>query len=149
MELMLRDIRHFFKAHPTLDEMRALLESNGLDAPRSGSACVKLIWENRDTVRLAPPPPSRDLGALDLETQCENGILAEAEERLKSCIQSSFNTDNGRIMLENDLLLFDFASKDEWLRETMNEWLPRLKSTFHDEFILAINLWVLSQKDIQ
>jgi hypothetical protein len=121
---------------PTLESMRALLEKFHLPAPRNGSACIQLLWSNKEII--SPPPPP-------LQDQCENGLRAEAEERLKTCLESSFRTDNGRIMLENDLMLFDVDAKEEWLKEVLSEWLPRLKSTFHDEFILAINLWVLSQ----
>ena len=161
---------------PSLDSMVALLERNAFKAPRSGSACVQLIWENRTTITCDPPPPDHPppdhpppdpsipppiplpisepppgpsepeipiIPEIPLIDQCENGIRSEAEERLKTCLESSFKTDNGRIMLENDLLLFD--NSEEWIQEMIREWHPRLKSTVREEFSEAIHLWMLSQ----
>jgi hypothetical protein len=137
---------------PTLDSMHKLLEKHGISAPRSGSACIQLLWDHRLTLGSSPlpaptatpaPPPPVFYPLID---QCETGLRAEAEERMKTCIESSYRTDNGLIMLENDLVLF--VNSDDWLRETINEWLPRLKSTMQDEFKEAIQLWVLSHHDV-
>lgn len=154
---------------PSLDAMITLLEKNNLTAPRSGFACIQMLWANRESISAVPLPkeailpepiipeeeilaeaalsdeilaePPREIPLID---QCENNILSEAEERLKSCIDSSYRTDNGRIMLENDLLLFE--NSESWLAEMIKEWHPRLKSTMRDEFSEAIHLWMASHE---
>lgn len=157
---------------PSLDSMVSLLERNAFKAPRSGSACLQLLWANKTTITCDPLPsidpilpdlpeilPEKILEPfpselssepipldLPLIDQCENGIRSEAEERLKTCLESSFKTDNGRIMLENDLLLFD--NSEEWIQEMIREWHPRLKSTVREEFSEAIHLWMLSQATV-
>lgn len=152
---------------PTVDSMVALLELNSLKAPRSGSACLQLLWANKTIISCEPLPPplsepllSEPLSSLPLEPhseppseqlplidQCEDGIRSEAEERLKTCLESSFKTDNGRIMLENDLLLFE--NSEGWIQEMIQEWHPRLNSAVHNEFTEAIHLWILSHEPIE
>lgn len=151
----------FWVEKPSLEFMRDLLQKNGLEAPRSGARCVQLIYEHRERIRMstppspipaphipAPTPPTPSMN-YPLEDQCEDSIKSESEERLKSCLASSFRTDNGTIMLENDLLLFisDKLDPVEWVQTMLDEWLPRLDSKKHEEFKVGLHLWILSNTE--
>lgn len=94
------------------------------------------------------PSLDKEPEPFDDSTQCENSLLAEAKERLLSCVLSSFRTDAGVIMLENDLILFQEERQEEvseWVSRMRNEWSSRLHSSVLDDFFEALDLWVLSQ----
>jgi len=144
----------------------------------SGSACLKVLLDNvdliEDRLRAAhvpptpeplelpppavepsppPPPPRHDEEAfvedIDASMQCANTLLAEAHERLVTCVLTSFRTDSGLIMLENELSLFQEETPDTvaaWVTRTRDAWSSRLHSKVLDDFHEALDLWVVSQR---
>lgn len=154
---------------PDTSLMVALLSDMGvqLTVRPSGSACLRVLHDNLDTIeqRLAsqrppdpPTPPAPTPRSLlppqpashdfDESTQCENSLLAEAHERLLSCVITSFRTDAGLIMLENELSLFQEETPDSvsaWVSRMRTAWSSRLHSKVLDEFFEALDLWVVSQ----
>lgn len=151
-----------------------------LQARPSGSACLKVLVDNlefiearlRDAQAAEPPPPapqppsapepphsppSRSADALispndfDASMQCENTLLAEAHERMVACVLTSFRTDAGLIMLENELSLFEDEAADEvasWVVNMRDTWSSRLHSKVLEDFYEALDLWVLSQRKL-
>jgi hypothetical protein len=96
-------------------------------------------------------PQQRDAAVIPFDdtSQCENSLLAEAKERLLSCVMSSFRTDAGVIMLENDLIMFEDVAPEDvagWVLRTRAEWDGRLHSKVVDDFHESLDLWVLSQR---
>jgi hypothetical protein len=95
------------------------------------------------------PPQSRVVeDALDESIHCANTLLAEAHERMVACVLTSFRTDAGLIMLENELSLFNEEEPDTvpaWVVRMRDTWSSRLHSSVLDDFFEALDLWVLSQ----
>jgi hypothetical protein len=85
----------------------------------------------------------------DPDSQCEFTLESEAIERLKYCIGTSFRTDAGIIMLENDLSMFDEVTPDQlskWVLEMRDTWKNRLHSKIVAEFEESLDLWVASKQ---
>lgn len=83
---------------------------------------------------------------IDFTTQCDSNILEEAESRLKLCVETSFKSDNGLIMLENDLLLFQDDPPSDisiWVEEMISSWSSKLHSSVQLDFREALELWVI------
>jgi hypothetical protein len=99
----------------------------------------------------APEPlPERHVrdDFFDDSVQCDNSLLAEAHERMVSCVITSFRTDAGLILLENELSMFQEETPESialWVQTMRNAWSSRLHSKVLDDFCEALDLWVLSQ----
>lgn len=104
-----------------------------------------------------PPPTTNSIETFndffsfpfDPESQCEFTLEAEAIERIKYCIGTSFRTDAGIIMLENDLALYEDIQKDQlvkWIQDTKEAWKNRLHSKIYPEFEEAFDLWVAAKQ---
>ena len=84
----------------------------------------------------------------DDNVQCENSLLAEAHERMVSCVITSYRTDAGLLLLENELIMFQDQTSEgvtNWVQTMRNAWSCRLHSKVLDDFCEALDLWVLSQ----
>lgn len=102
--------------------------------------------EPQETPRALSPPVIDH--HFDDNVQCDNSLLAEAHERMVSCVITSFRTDAGLIMLENELSMFEESTQDNvssWVHTMRNAWSSRLHSKVLDDFCEALDLWVLSQ----
>lgn len=68
-----------------------------------------------------------------------------------ACVLTSFRTDAGLIMLENELSLFEDEAADEvasWVVNMRDTWSSRLHSKVLEDFYEALDLWVLSQRKL-
>ena len=85
---------------------------------------------------------------IDTSQFCEDSLISEANERLLSILKVCFGTDSGRIQLENYLALYDgdkkILSKETWLAEMRETWSQKLHSGWLDEFMEALELWVIA-----
>lgn len=87
---------------------------------------------------------------------CSNSLMSEATERLLAVIATSFKTDTGQVMLENDMsmlheILMDerdpsnqYSNMQKWVVDTLKEWESRMHSSVFDEFKHALELWALA-----
>lgn len=117
------------------------------------------------TIREAPSPAAADSTGTDLleplidrpdADQCGVSLQSEAMERLKTVVQTSYKTDAGLIILENDLAFFyDLDSNSQnsakyteqivaWVAEMKRNWKDRIHSTVWGEFEEALELWTLT-----
>jgi len=161
-------------SRPDVSLMISLLVEMGvqLQSRPSGFACLKVLVDNLEFIeqRLRDGPPASDAAPppqndeppspeappqvrtvdepIDESLHCANTLIAEAHERMVSCVLTSFRTDTGLIMLENELSLFNEEEPDTvpaWVVRMRETWSSRLHSKVLDDFFEALDLWVLSQ----
>lgn len=156
---------------PTVAQMHKLLEDLGfkLVTRVSGAVCIQTLHSQRqeienalsrskqeetkqqeeeEEVEVAVEQPVFVDGLFEPASQCECSLLSEAQERFQSCLQTSFRTNNGEIMLENDLAMFEDVAEEnvlEWVKEMRERWSSRLHSNVFHDFEEALDLWVLAQ----
>ena len=75
---------------------------------------------------------------------CRNTPMEEAQERLREIVNVCFKTGNGLVWLENDLALWDSTNPSAWLSKMREEWGNRIHSGWLDEFMNALELWIVS-----
>lgn len=75
---------------------------------------------------------------------CRNTPMEEAQERLREIVNVCFKTGNGLVWLENDLALWDSTNPSAWLSKMREEWGNRIHSGWLDEFVNALELWIVS-----
>ena len=104
--------------------------------------------DNFSEVSVLESPKSPKHEPIDTSQFCEDSLISEANERLLSILKVCFGTDSGRIQLENDLALYDgdkkILSKETWLAEMRETWSQKLHSGWLDEFMEALELWVIA-----
>ena len=114
------------------------IEPNSIEPKESNS--IEPI--NNNSVQDNFTEDSRPFRSDDL---CENSLLAEAEERLAFALTTSFKTDVGSILLENDLLLWidtDAENDEKWLETMAENWSQKLHTNVVEDFCNALALWV-------
>ena len=80
--------------------------------------------------------------------QCPATLDAEAQGRLEIVLKANFTTARGLVLLESDMGLFDSKNPEAWIQKMREDWSVRLHSLWLDEFIEALELWVLSKLSI-
>ena len=75
---------------------------------------------------------------------CNNSPIDESVERLTTIVDVCFKTGNGRVWLENDLALWDPTDPAGWLEKMRLEWSNRIHSGWLDEFMNALELWIVA-----
>jgi len=136
------------------DEIERTLHARLLSSELSSSAPAPLTEQDTEEKGREATTTTREVDPVpfDERVQCENTLLAEAKERLISCVMSSFRTDAGIIMLENDLIMFEDVEPEaevgEWVVRMRSEWTNRLHSSVVEDFEEALDLWVLSQQRV-
>ena len=88
---------------------------------------------------VAEPPP-----IIEEPYTCRNTPMEEAQERLREIVNVCFKTGNGLVWLENDLALWDSTNPSAWLSKMREEWGNRIHSGWLDEFVNALELWIVS-----
>lgn len=107
-----------------------------VEAPRN---VVEPVAEPQDMVQhvVAPVEPQEP-------NTCRNSPMDEALERLTTIVKVCFKTGNGLVWLENDLALWDPVDPSGWLAKMRDEWSSRIHSGWIDEFVNALELWIVS-----
>jgi hypothetical protein len=150
---------------PAPDRMREVAKLDpefGAQTQLNGVQLLQLLFEKRDayqTLVLKPvaepepePEPEDQIEqpkpepepVAPLIDQCPPTLEAEALERLRFVVEVNFSTIRGLVLLESDLGLWDRASPEAWLIQMRSEWESRLHSGWLDEFMEALELWVIS-----
>jgi hypothetical protein len=135
---------------PSTDLMKTIakLDPDFIDKNYNGVQLMQIIYEKKDfyleliskpeIIPKVVEPPDAD--------QCAPTLEAEALERLRMIVDINFKTIRGLVLLESDLALFDpDTDTSVWLESMKTEWEARLHSEWLDEFMEALQLWILSK----
>jgi hypothetical protein len=141
-------------------ELEAFLEKNGTP-PIDSSTEEEALEENKEEQSTSTETSTEEslikqetfndfhTFPFDPDSQCEFTLEAEAIERIKFCIGTSFRTDAGLIMLENDLALYEEIDPTQllkWIQDMKEAWKNRLHSKIYPEFEEAFDLWVAAKQ---
>lgn len=133
------EIEAYLKANTEPEKEESIMQEN-IPEPEP------IISEEKPSLPEEKPNIPEEIFPFDPYTQCESTLESEAVERLKACIATSFRTDAGIIMLENDLSMFEDADDyTQWVETMRSSWKDRLHSKISGEFNEALDLWVASK----
>ena len=135
------------KTTPSTDLMKTLakLDPDFVDNNYNGVQLMQIIYDKKELYLDLISKPEAKVHPPDAD-QCAPTLEAEALERLRMIVDINFKTIRGLVLLESDLALFDLGEDmSEWLDKMKTEWEPRLHSEWLDEFIEALQLWILSK----
>jgi len=138
----------------------------------NGVQLIQIIYEKRDTYteliqqperapepiavskpepEPEPEPESFAVPRYAIESnQCAATLEAESLERMRVVVEINFSTIRGLVLLESDLALYADTENgapepEKWLEKMRTDWESRLHSEWLDEFMEALQLWVLSK----
>lgn len=123
------------------------IDADMVEPPMSGEIPMSGVVEIPMSVEIPTEaiPPTEPVSAEDIEPRtCRNTPMDEAVERLTTIVNVCFRTGNGLVWLENDLVLWDSSDPERWLAQMRSEWGNRIHSGWLDEFMNALELWIVA-----
>ena len=136
------------KTIPSTELMKAMakLDPDFVDKNYNGVQLMQIIYDKKELyLDLISKPEPKPLEPPDAD-QCAPTLEAEALERLRMIVDINFKTIRGLVLLESDLALFEIGTDvSAWLEKMKTEWEARLHSEWLDEFMEALQLWILSK----
>ena len=143
------------KTSPSSDLMKIIASLDPeFDKTRqyNGVQLMQILYEKKDLYlklvsNIADESPQKDILPPDSD-QCAPTLEAESLERLRFVVDVNFKTIRGLVLLESDLALFNSEiDTEKWLEKMKQEWESRLHSQWLDEFMEALQIWILSKNN--